>query len=191
MLETWWHCRNPSLGLVTEVRACKSAGQKRSPRVTFHASGVQRVWWKEFSHSQVNSHVGSWNPGEFPNLQKAITGAKNSLSCGVPYIIENLLECRCLKWARMIHLHIWNLSYGQKKMPGIKLTFWLLTTKSQESTQLPCVQVACHILLERFRQGLKLCFRPHPNRRSAKKVMGPQSRGSPKLENFGTPTWES
>jgi hypothetical protein len=34
---------------------------------------------------------------------------------GVPYIIGKLLEHRCLKWARMIHLDIWNTSYGQKK----------------------------------------------------------------------------
>jgi hypothetical protein len=30
-------CCNPNLGLVTKVRACKSAGQKESPGVTFHA----------------------------------------------------------------------------------------------------------------------------------------------------------
>ncbi len=27
--------------------------------------------------------------------------------------------------------------------------------------------------------------------RSVEKIMGPQNCGSPKLENFGTPTWES
>ncbi len=31
------------------------------------------------------------------------------------YIIEKLLEHRCLKWARIVHLGIWNTSYGQKK----------------------------------------------------------------------------
>jgi hypothetical protein len=30
------------------------------------------------------------------------------------YISKNLLEHRCLKWACMIHLDIWNTSYGQK-----------------------------------------------------------------------------
>jgi hypothetical protein len=33
----------------------------------------------------------------------------------VPYIIEKILERRCLKWARMTQLDIWNTSYGQKK----------------------------------------------------------------------------
>jgi hypothetical protein len=40
---------------------------------------------------------------------------QNPLDWKVFYIIENLLKCRCLKWARMTHLDIWNTSYGQKK----------------------------------------------------------------------------
>jgi len=31
------------------------------------------------------------------------------------YTIEKLLKYRCLKWAHMTHLDIWNTSYGQKK----------------------------------------------------------------------------
>jgi hypothetical protein len=93
------------------------------------------------------------------------------------YIIQKLLERRCLKWARMTHLNIWNTSYGQKK--------------GQESTRFLGVQVACNILLERSRWGLQLCFRPHCNPRFARKVMGPQSCGSPSCGNFGTLTWES
>jgi hypothetical protein len=34
---------------------------------------------------------------------------------GVIYIIGKLLKLRCLKWARITHLDIWNTSYGQKK----------------------------------------------------------------------------
>jgi len=37
------------------------------------------------------------------------------MACGVLYIFGKLLECRCLKWARIIHLDIRNTSYGQKK----------------------------------------------------------------------------
>jgi hypothetical protein len=40
---------------------------------------------------------------------------QNPLDWEVHYIIENLLECRCLKWAHMTHLGSWNISYGQKK----------------------------------------------------------------------------
>jgi hypothetical protein len=33
----------------------------------------------------------------------------------VIYIIGKILKLRCLKWAHMTHLDIWNTSYGQKK----------------------------------------------------------------------------
>ncbi len=78
-----------------------------------------------------------------------------------------------------------------KEGPGVKLAIWFPSTKSWESPQFPYVQVACDILLKSSKQGLQLFFRPHFNRRFARKVMGPQSRGSPSCGNFGTPTWES
>jgi len=78
-----------------------------------------------------------------------------------------------------------------KEKLGIKLAIWLPTTKSRESTRFPCVQVACHISLESFQQGLKLCFRLHLNRRSTSKVMGLQSCRIPNFGNFRTPIWES
>jgi len=37
------------------------------------------------------------------------------MSYGVLYIIEKILEHKCLKWVRIAHLDIWNTSYGQKK----------------------------------------------------------------------------
>jgi hypothetical protein len=39
----------------------------------------------------------------------------NSMDWGNFFTIGKLLKCRCLKWARMTHLDIWNTSYGQKK----------------------------------------------------------------------------
>jgi hypothetical protein len=50
-----------------------------------------------------------------PEFSKGDFRGKNSLDWNIPYIIEKLLECRCLKWARMTHLDTWNTSYGQKK----------------------------------------------------------------------------
>ncbi len=55
----------------------------------------------------------------------------------------------------------------------------------------PLRVVACDIPLESSRRGLQLCFRPHLNQRSPRKVMGPQSCRSPSCGNFGTLTWES
>jgi hypothetical protein len=50
-----------------------------------------------------------------------------------------------------------------KEGSGVKLTIWLSTIKSQESTWFPCVQVACDIHLESSWWGLQLCFRPRLN----------------------------
>jgi hypothetical protein len=78
-------------------------------------SGVQRVWGNEPSHSQGNSHVGSWSPKRTPEFSKRDCRHQNSLPWRVIYIIGKLLKCRCLKWTRIAHLDISNTSYGQKK----------------------------------------------------------------------------
>jgi hypothetical protein len=68
----------------------------------------------------------------------------------------------------------------------IKLPNWLLTTRSRESPQFPCVQVACNIQLEKSQWGLQPCFRPHLDQRFAHKVMALQNYKSPNFENFRT-----
>jgi hypothetical protein len=40
---------------------------------------------------------------------------QNPLDWRIFYIIEKILNFRCLKWAHMTHLEIWNTSSGQKK----------------------------------------------------------------------------
>jgi hypothetical protein len=77
-----------------------------------------------------------------------------------------------------------------KERSGVKLAIWLPTTKSQESTWFPYVQVVCDIPLKSSWQELQLCFKHHLNKRSKHKIMGSQSHGSPKFRNFGTPIWE-
>jgi len=62
-----------------------------------------------------------------------------------------------------------------KERPEVKLAIWLPTTKSQELTQFPYVQIECDIPLKSFQQGIQLYFKPHFNRRSARKVMGPKA----------------
>jgi hypothetical protein len=37
------------------------------------------------------------------------------MAYGILYIIGKVLKLRCLKWARIPNLDIWNISYGQKK----------------------------------------------------------------------------
>jgi hypothetical protein len=113
--ENKYYCRNLSLGLATKARGCKVAGQVGDPGAFHMLPGVQRVWGNELSHSQVNSHVGSWSPERTLESSKRNCRGQNSLPWKVFYIIRKLLKFRCLKWACMDHLDIWNISYGQKK----------------------------------------------------------------------------
>jgi len=48
-------------------------------------------------------------------ISKSNFRGQNSMDYNILYIIGKLLEHRCLKWARIAHLDIWNTSYGQKK----------------------------------------------------------------------------
>jgi len=50
-----------------------------------------------------------------PKILDSDFRGQNSMTCAIIYIIGKLLERRCLKWARIAHLDIWNTSYGQKK----------------------------------------------------------------------------
>jgi hypothetical protein len=102
----WHDGRNPSLGLTTKARGCKVAGQMGDLGALHMLPGVQRVWGNEPSHSQVNSHVGSWSPKRTPESSEHDFRGQNSLPWRVLYIIEKLLKCKCLKWARMAHLDI-------------------------------------------------------------------------------------
>jgi hypothetical protein len=108
-------CRNPSLGLATKARGCKVVGQVGDPGALHMLPRVQRVWGNAPSHSQVNSHVGSWHLERTPESLEHNCKGQNSSPWGVFYIIGKLLKCRCLKWSHMVHLDIWNTSYGQKK----------------------------------------------------------------------------
>jgi hypothetical protein len=78
-----------------------------------------------------------------------------------------------------------------KERPGVKLPVWFPTTKSRESTWSWCVQEECDTPLESSRGELQLCFIFHPNQRFESGVMSSQSPGSPNLDSFGTPPWES
>ncbi len=91
------------------------------------------------------------------------------------------MKCKCLKWARIAHLDIYSISYGQKKG---RESNWQFDSRPLKVGNRPDF-LACRL------QGLQLCFRPHRNRRSEQEVMRPQSRGSPSYCNFETPRTKS
>ncbi len=172
-------CRSFNLGLATKAKGLQRCGPRLSPEVAFSCPEVQKSVRERTL--TLPSKLPCWELESrwTPECSESDCKGQNSMAWGFFYTIEKLLKCRCLKWACITHLVIWNTSYGQKKGRESNLGVWLPTTKSQESTWLPYVQVMCDIPLKRFRWGLQLCFRSHLNRRSAHKVMG-----TPKL-------WES
>jgi hypothetical protein len=90
-------------------------GQEGDSGVTSHALGSVRGL-KEWTFTlQVSSHYGSWSPKWTLESSERDLRGQNPLVGKVIYIIGNLLKRRCLKWARITHLDIWNLSYDQKK----------------------------------------------------------------------------
>jgi hypothetical protein len=78
----------------------------------------------------------------------------------------------------------WSFGHLQPKLwakegPGVKLTIWLSTTKSRESTSSWNPIWVCNMALERSRRGLQLWFRPYRDRILKSGVMAVQSSGSP------------
>jgi hypothetical protein len=156
------------------VKACKGAGQVWRLGITFHVPGTVREC------EGMNSHTPKWAPVLRVEVPMNSWIFREWLQGSKPIGLK-ILERKCLKWACMTHLDISNTSYGQKRAGS---QIWLPTTKSREPPWFPCVQVACDIPWENFRQGLQLCFKPHLDWRSVHKVM-------PRLPNPPPKLWES
>jgi hypothetical protein len=83
---------------------------KKETRESHHMLlGVQTVWGNEPSHSQMNSHSGSWSPKWTPESSKRDCRGQNSMAWDVFYTIGKVLKRKCQKWARITHLDIWKL----------------------------------------------------------------------------------
>jgi len=93
---------------------------------------------------------------------------QNSMDWGVPHIIGKLLELRCLKWAHMTHLDIWDTSYGQKKSRESNWQFDYRPLKVGNHLDF----LMCRWCVTYCWRVLQLCFRLHFHRRSTRKVAG-------------------
>jgi hypothetical protein len=170
-----------ALGLRPTQGGCKVVGQEKDSGVTSHALESAKS-------------VRAWTltlPRELPCSSECDCRGQNPSPWKKIYIIEKLLKCRCLKWARIAHFEHLKHKLWPKERSGVKLVVWLPTTKSRESTRFPCVQATCDIPLKSSRRKLQLCLRPHCDRRFAHEIMRPQSCRSPNCWNFETLTWES
>jgi hypothetical protein len=99
-------CRNPSFGLMITAKGLQGCGPRESPKVTSHTLGnVGKCEGVNPHTPKATTTLGdgvSWTPKTSDSNFKG----QNSMACGVLYIIGNLLEHRCLKWAHIAHLDI-------------------------------------------------------------------------------------
>ncbi len=104
----------PALGSWPRQGFARLRAKKKAGSHTTYSQECERVWRNEPSHPQ---GVPLWQLESLwtSEFSEEDYSGQNSMAWGVPYIIEKLLECRCLKWACITHFDIWNISYGQKK----------------------------------------------------------------------------
>jgi hypothetical protein len=116
-------CHNPNFWFATKAKALLGCGPRGSPGVKARRSlGVTSQTPGSVRKCEgVNPHIpkvtptlGDGVPVDSRSSESDLRG-QNSMAYGVLYIIEKLLKRKCLKWARIVHLNIWNVSYGQKK----------------------------------------------------------------------------
>ncbi len=110
-----FNCCNPILGFATKAMGCKVAGQEKDLGVTSHVSESAKSV-REWTLTLPNE-LPCWESESqwTPESSKRNFRGQNPSPWIVFYIIEKILKRRCLKWARIAHLDIWNTSYGQKK----------------------------------------------------------------------------
>jgi len=112
------------------------------------------------------------------------------MDCGVLYIIEKLLERRCLKWACVAHLDIWNISYVQKKGHELNCQFDSQPEKIGNRPDL----LSCRRHATYRWKDLDESYNFVSNRSRSEvcsQNYGVQGRGSPGWCDFGIPTRES
>jgi len=126
-------CCNPNLGVATKARACKKARQEGDPGGTSYIPG--NAGECEIMNLHTPKATPTWGiiiPKDSWIFREQSQGSK-PIIWRVLYIIENLLKRKCLKWARITHLDIWNTSYGLKKGRESNWQFesWPLKVRNQ------------------------------------------------------------
>jgi hypothetical protein len=89
--------------------------------------------------------MGTWESARTPETSEFDYRDQNTFHCGVLYIIEKILKCRCRKWARMSHLDIYNTIYDKKKG---RESNWQFDSRPLKGTNRPdpgaCRWIATH-----------------------------------------------
>jgi len=100
------------------VSVCSSSEPKIFEIETFatlEAHNVATPLWAKWENATPTPKSGDLESCRTPENSEDNLRGQISSPCLVLYINENLLKCRCPKWARITHLDIRSPSYGQKK----------------------------------------------------------------------------
>jgi hypothetical protein len=117
---------------MTKAKTCKGGGWEWNPRVTFTLPGMwENV--REWAHT-FPSGLPLWGLESLqsPGFSKSNFKGQNSLDWRVHYIIGKFLKFKCLMYAHITHLSIYNTSYDRKKGGKSKcqFDFWPLKVRS-------------------------------------------------------------
>jgi len=104
-----------ALGSRPRQRGCKSAGQEEARESHHILPGVWESVREWTLTLPMQLPLWEMETRWTPETSEGDFKGQNSMACGVLCIIGKRLEHKFLKWARIIHLDIWNTSYGQKK----------------------------------------------------------------------------
>jgi len=96
------------------------------------------------------------------------------------------LKFRCLKWARMTRLDIYNTTYGKKKGRESNWQFDSRSQKVENQFDFHAYKWSAIHHWKVFDESYNFVSL-HPDRRSKQEVMAPQSCGSPTLTVSGLP----
>jgi hypothetical protein len=95
-----------ALGLQPRQKGLQGCGPRRSQGDTSHTPESVRKCEGVNPHTpKATPTLGDGVPMESQNSESDFRG-QNSMACGIIYIIGKLLECKYLKWARIVHLDI-------------------------------------------------------------------------------------
>ncbi len=103
------------------------------------------------------------------------------------YIIEKLLERRCLKWACITHLDIWNTSYGQKKSQKSNCQFDSRPLKVENRPDFLACRWHETYRWKYFNKGYNFALNIISIRGLHAKLWGPKVAGVPTLAILGLP----
>ncbi len=141
----------------------------------------------------MNSHVRNSSPKWTPKSSECDYKGQNPLIRRIFYIIEKLLKQRYLKWARITHLDIWNMSYGQKKGQESNWLFNPLPLKVWNRPNFLMFKWRATYLWKALDEGYNFALDLVAIGALRKKLWAPKVANCKNLNcgNFGTPTWES